>query len=356
MSITKEVTPSFDPEELTARMLRSARREALDLSPKKLVKVTAPQNGHTVPLLIAPAFEGISLAGWVAKNKGMIETELRRCGGILFRGFGINGHERLEEFLSAVDLRRMPYMEGATPRTELGRSVYTSTEYPPEESIALHNELNYVMSWPMRIFFCCEVAAEQQGETPIADVRRVWQRLRPAVQEEFRRKGWMLVRNFGDGMSLAWQTAFRLEAEAELEAYCRGARVEWEWKGEGRLRTWQVRPAVRRHPVSGEEVWFNHVAFWHVSSLRAEVRELFLNEFPQEDLPYNTYYGDGSAIADEVVAEIRAAYEAETVAFRWERGDLLMLDNMLVAHGRRPYGGQRRILVAMGEPYSDMTN
>ena len=335
---------------------KALKPKALTMSHQELIKVEHFPENPGLPLVIRPNYADLSLAGWIAKNKGIIETELRRCGGILFRGFGINGHERLEEFLSAVGLRRMPYMEGATPRTELGKSVYTSTEYPPEQSIALHNELNYVLTWPMRIFFCCEVAAAQQGETPIADVRRVWQRLRPEVQEEFRCKGWMLVRNFGDGMSLAWQTAFRLEEAAELEAYCRGARVKWEWKGEGRLRTWQVRPAVRRHPVTGEEVWFNHVAFWHVSSLGAEVRELFLQEFAQEDLPYNTYYGDGSAIADEVVAEIRAAYEAETVAFRWERGDLLMMDNMLVAHGRRPYAGKRRILVAMGEPYSDMAS
>ena len=164
----------------------------------------------------------------------------------------------------------------------------------------------------------------------------------------------MLVRNFGDGLGLKWETSFRVGTRAELEAYCRRSHISYEWKGEGQLRTRQVRPAVRRHPRTGEEVWFNHVAFWHVSSLPQGVREMFLREFEVEDLPYNTYYGDGGVIEDGVAEEIRAAYDAETVAFRWERGDLLVLDNMLAAHGRRPYTGGRKVFVAMGEPYSDM--
>jgi alpha-ketoglutarate-dependent taurine dioxygenase len=36
------------------------------------------------------------------------------------------------------------------------------------------------------------------------------------------------------------------------------------------------------------------------------------------------------------------------ISFRWERGDVLLLDNYLVAHGRNPYEGPRKILVAMG--------
>jgi alpha-ketoglutarate-dependent taurine dioxygenase len=142
---------------------------------------------------------------------------------------------------------------------------------------------------------------------------------------------------------------------AEMEAYCRRSRIECEWKDGGGLRTRQARPAVRRHPRTGEWVWFNHVAFWHVSSLAPAVREMFLAEFRAEDLPYNTYYGDGQPIEDSVVEELREAYRQETVAPLWQEGDVLMLDNMLVAHGRNPFSGTRKILTAMGEPCHDGT-
>jgi hypothetical protein len=66
--------------------------------------------------------------------------------------------------------------------------------------------------------------------------------------------------------------------------------------------------------------------------------------------PYaNTYYGDGSPIEPKVLDQLRAAYNAETVSFPWQKGDLLMLDNMLVAHGRSPFVGPRQILVGMAE-------
>jgi alpha-ketoglutarate-dependent taurine dioxygenase len=273
-------------------------------------------------------------------------------GGILFRGFGLSDHFDFDRFLNAIKLPRMHYMEGATPRTELREKVYTSTEYPSDQYIALHNELNYVVTWPMKIFFFCVQAAETGGETPIADVRKVYERLDSRIRERFKEKGWMLVRNFGEHMSLPWQTSFRISDKAELEAYCQRSRIQCEWNGD-RLRTRQTRPAVRQHPLTGEWVWFNHVAFWHVSSLDQTVRQMFLKEYDQDDLPYNTYYGDGSHIDDAVVEDVREAYREETVTFQWQQGDLIMLDNMLVAHGRYPFTGPRKILTAMGEPCHD---
>jgi hypothetical protein len=70
-----------------------------------------------------------------------------------------------------------------------------------------------------------------------------------------------------------------------------------------------------------------------------------------DDLPNNTYYGDGSPIESSVLDEIREAYRREAASFAWQEGDILMLDNMLVAHSRNPYVGRREVLVAMAEPF-----
>ena len=135
-----------------------------------------------------------------------------------------------------------------------------------------------------------------------------------------------------------------------VEANCAKNGIRVEWKDGDRLRTRAVRPAVSRHPYTGELVWFNHATFFNVSTMAPTVREALLDEFEIEDLPTHTYYGDGSPIEEEVLDHLRACYDAETVKFLWEPGDLLMLDNMLAAHGRSTFEGERKVLVAMADP------
>jgi alpha-ketoglutarate-dependent taurine dioxygenase len=97
-------------------------------------------------------------------------------------------------------------------------------------------------------------------------------------------------------------------------------------------------------------VWFNHATFFHVSTLQPNVRDAMTELFKEEDLPSNTYYGDGSEIEPETLEALRDAYRAETVSFPWREGDVMLLDNMMVAHGRAPYAGERKVLVGMAQP------
>ncbi len=157
------------------------------------------------------------------------------------------------------------------------------------------------------------------------------------------------MRTFSPGIGPTWQHSYAVETRDELEAYLAQSAIAWEWLDDGRLRTRQVRPATRRHPATGEELWFNHVAFWHLSSLPDDIRDRFVADFGAGNLPYATYYGDGSPIPDDVAAALRDAYDAETTMFPWQAGDLVVVDNMLVAHGRSTYSGPREVLVAMGD-------
>ena len=332
--------------------LGSFRRRVVTLSEERLVQQQYLRPGECLPLVITPVVSSVNLIAWARANKHEIDKELKRHGAILFRGFMSSGQEDFERFLEAMSLKRMHYLEGATPRTDLGNQIYTSTEFPPEHSIALHNELSYSQSWPMKIAFFCVTPPEVGGETPIADMRKVLKRIDPEIRQKFIERGWMLIRNYGDGLSLPWQSVFRTTDKAELERYCAESHVLVEWKDEQRLRTRHIRPATAVNPETGDEVWFNHIAFWHISSLDPKTREMFIRDFKEDGVPYNTYYGDGSLIEDSVVEELRKAYDSETVQFRWQKGDLLFMDNMLVSHGRNPYAGPRRIIVGMGDPYT----
>jgi alpha-ketoglutarate-dependent taurine dioxygenase len=310
-----------------------------------------------LPTIVRPRTAGIRLEDWIPENSAFLERHLLAAGAVLFRGFEIDALPRFEQVVQILCPKLMSYTEGATPRKTLKDKVYTSTEFPAEYSIALHNELSYTMLWPMRLFFSCSIAAEWRGETPIADVRKVYQRIPAPIRDRFERDGWMLVRNYGDGFSLPWQKVFHTEERAEVEAYCARNHIELEWKDGDRLRTRQVRPASRIHPTTGETVWFNHAAFWHISSLEPrDLRDEFMRQMAPDEMPYNTFHGDGTPIELDVADALRQAYDAETRSFPWQVGDLIMIDNMLVAHGRSPYRGARRILTAMGDAYSPATH
>lgn len=326
------------------------QRRSVSLSSESLVVTRSLLADGSLPLLCEPRFPGVDLVSWAAENRPRIEADLLRHGGLLFRGFGVDGPARLEALVRAISAEALEYKERSSPRSTVEGKIYTSTDYPPSYPIFLHNENSYQSVWPLKIFFLCQQPAEIGGETPIADCRRILARMDPAVRDRFVEKGWMYVRNFGDGLGLDWRTVFQTDDPAAVEAHCRANGIQMEWKPGGRLRTRAIRPAVTQHPKTGEPMWFNHATFFHVSALEPDVRAALLAEFAEEELPTHTYYGDGTPIEPETLEHLLTLYRQETLCFPWEKGDVLLLDNMMVAHGRAPYSGLRKILVGMAEP------
>ena len=345
-------TEEIHPPALTSLRSLGGIRRAVTVSSDSLVRFGSLPTGD-LPLLVEPSSPGVDLMAWAASHRELLEEKLLRHGGILFRGFDLHGPEDLEAFIRASSGESLEYRERSSPRHAVKGNIYTSTDYPANQPIFLHNENSYQKEWPRRLFFFCKVAPGGGGETPIADCRRVRDALDPAIREAFARRKWMYVRNFGDGFGLDWRTVFQTDDRQQVEEHCRAKGIAVEWKEGGRLRTRAVRSAVVRHPRTGETLWFNHATFFHVSTLEPGVRAALLDEFAEADLPANTYYGDGASIEPAVMDALRAAYHGATVSFPWHKGDLLMLDNMLVAHGRAPYTGAREILVGMAEPVSE---
>jgi alpha-ketoglutarate-dependent taurine dioxygenase len=199
----------------------------------------------------------------------------------------------------------------------------------------------------MIIGFYCVQPAGEGGETPLADSRRVFAQIDPEIREEFTRKQVMYVRNYDDdSLDLSWREVFQTDSRAEVENYCAKAGMTVEWNGDKQLRTSQVCQAAIEHPLTGEMVWFNQAHLFHVSSLEHDVRS-FLQSTSGGNEPRNAFFGDGSEIDEAVLDHIRSVYENEKVTFPWQRGDVLILDNILKAHGRKPYRGPRQIVVGM---------
>lgn len=347
-----------EPPKKVVKPMPAGKRKAVSLSQEQVIATHELQPGAPLPLVIEPAVEGVDLIAWAQGNRDFIEAELLKHGGLLFRGFAIDPLADLERFITATSDSWAEYREPATPRSQVKGNIYTSTDYPAAQTIFLHNENSHTESWPLKLFFSCAIPAERGGETPIADCRRLFARIDPAIRERFIQKKVMYVRNFGEGLGFPWQTVFKTTERAEVEDYCRQNGIIPEWKDGDHLRVRYVRPAVARHPRTGEWVWFNHATFFHISTREPEIRDSLLSTLGEENLPYNTYYGDGSPIEPATMDVLREAYHHETVAFPWQTGDLMMLDNMLAAHGRSPYAGSRKTLVGMAEPcrWEDLPN
>lgn len=302
-----------------------------------------------LPLVVRPAVKGVDLVKWAAANTGFIESYLMRNGAILFRGFELSTAGEFERLVEAVSGPLLDYSYRSTPRTVVSGKIYSSTEYPAHQSIPLHNENSYSRSWPMKLWFFSLQVAEQGGETPLADSRKIYKAVAPDVRESLIRKGLLYVRNYGTGLDLPWQEVFQTSSKAVVEEYCRKAQMEFEWVGEEQLRTRQRCQVVERHPLTGDMVWFNQAQLFHVSRLPTEVREWLLAAFGEESLPRNVYFADGSPIDSATIDEISRACEEQAVVFPWHQGDVLMLDNMLTAHGRKPFVGKRKVVVGMAE-------
>ncbi|AVV44159.1 TauD/TfdA family dioxygenase [Streptomyces sp. ID05-04B] len=292
------------------------------------------------------------LVDLIEHDRDELRSALDTHGALLFRGFDIDGVEGLQSTVNALSGQTLTYTEASSPRTSIQGNVYTSTDHPAEEEIFLHNECSYQDTWPMTLYFYCLRAPQTLGSTPLADTRRLYAAIDPAVREEFARRRWSLVRNYHPHFGVPWPKVFGTDSRAEVEAYCKEHGLVPEWTGEDGLRTRVVRDAMHRHPRTGEEVWFNHITFFHVTTLPEDVQEGLLALFGEDGLPTNTYYGDGGRIPDDVMDHLRSRYAQCRVRFDWQQDDILVVDNMLSSHGRESFTGDRKIAVAMAEPHT----
>ncbi|MBE1530654.1 TauD/TfdA family dioxygenase [Actinomadura algeriensis] len=275
------------------------------------------------------------LTGLLAEHKALV-----------FRGFGVPP-EAVEPVLDRLVPDRLPYVHGNSPRTKVGGNLYTSTEYPRQYTISMHNELSYAHRWPARLAFYCETAPGGGGATTVADGARWLGSLDGEVRDAFA-GGVRYVQNLhgGFGFGKSWQDTFETDDRAAVEAYLADARAEWEWGPDG-LRVTQLRPSTIEHPVTGAEVWFNQADQWHPAGLGTETSAELYDILPPDEFPQYVTFADGSPIPDEHVRHILDRGLDAAIDVDWHAGDLLLIDNVAVAHGRRPFEGSRRVLVAM---------
>ena len=337
-----------------------------------------PGQPDQLPLVVEARGErtATALASWLRADGAWVSEALTHHGAILFRDFDIADAPAFEHVARAIDDDLKCDYLGTSPRDALTGYVFTASELPPYYPIPQHCEMSFVAAPPRRLFFCCLVPpAPGCGETPLADFRRVLADLDPAVVARFEARGLRIVRNYSgpsggrrfDPWRLKrWDEMFGTTDRHEVETRCRREGFEPIWtRGDG-LRIVSHQAATRTHPVTGVRVWHNHVTTFHPTQAAAEYRRIYglrptwrhlalwnvagLLERVQrrrdpDELAMHCTYGDGGEIPVADLEAVRDAVWRHMVAFSWQRGDVLAIDNYAVSHGRLPYRGPRQIAV-----------
>ena len=306
-------------------------------------------SNHTaLPLHVIQADEaGESLSEFVGGRIEQCAALILAHGGILFRGFRVREASDYQAFIEALRVKPVDYTYRSTPRTHVRGAVFTATEYSSRVEIPLHCENAYQRTWPLWLSFCCIKPASGGGQTPIADLRKVTAAIPAATLDRFARRRVKYIRHYHPRVDLPWQDVFRTTDRKELARFCGENAIHHEWLDEEILRTEQVCQGVAAHPVTGATVFFNQAHLFHVSSLGEQVAEDMMCVYGRDRLPRDARFGDGGDIDTEDLAAVRAAFASGAVDLQWQQGDVVILDNMQVAHGRRAYVGERRVLAAL---------
>ncbi|WP_428240817.1 amino acid adenylation domain-containing protein [Gynuella sp.] len=332
-----------------SKMKNSRRDHRQSASQAPRVNVAPLSSARPLPLCVENQEPGLDPVAWANGHQQQILTWLEQYGGILFRGFDLPTPVAFEAFCQGM-YPQLYGRYGDLPKKEVGQNIYQSTPYPNDQMIMFHNESSHQYRWPRRQWFYCEMAAAEGGATPIVDCREVYRRLPADIRAKLMRKELKYVRNFSN-LDVSWQHFFKTDSREVVENTCREGGIVFEWYGQDNLRISQNCPAMIRHPITAEMSFFNQIQLHHVSFLEPDVREYLLRAGGEENLPRNVYYGDGEPLEQSTVDLISELYEACAVRFQWQPGDVVMVDNMLVAHARDPFKGERKMAVAMGDLY-----
>jgi alpha-ketoglutarate-dependent taurine dioxygenase len=315
------------------------------LSPASLLNVDL-QPGRPPIVRVEPPADTPS---WAAEHRDALRAVVAEHGAVLVRGLGLRDAAEIGAAFQRLAIGLMTDKETFAPRRTYSDGVYSSSTWPSSQPMCMHHELSYRVEFPALMLFACLRAPANGGETGVADSPTVLAALPTELIERFEREGWLLTRSYNDEIGASFAEAFGTEDRGAVEAYCRANAIEFAWQPDGGLRTRQRRSAVVRHPLTDRRCWFNQIAFLNEWTIDPEIREYLLDVYGADALPFNTRFGNGDPIGEEVVHLLNNVYEANTALEPWQAGDLMLVDNIRTAHSREPFEGPREVLVAMAD-------
>lgn len=332
-------------------------------------ELTAETSNDAFPLVIEPGDAGQrALDAFLADNRDTVTTAWRKHGAILFRGFDAVDETGFDAVLRAAGLEpSVEYPFGISPRPNIKGAVYKSTQYTESLVIPPHTEMAYVRWRPAWISFLCQVPPKVHGETPLYDVVRALRELPQPIRERLQREPMRCTRHIRKKKAFITfertiAETFNTEDRGEIDAAAAELGIETEWLPDGFLKAETILPAIVVHPETGEHCL--NAQFINAQSLITGIRRIgsrynpavkaffewyIRKQFRKPTVHYRTRPVAGEDFTDAEYQQISETVNDCATLFRWREGDILLIDNIKVAHGRMNVKGERRILTALGD-------
>ncbi|PSR91213.1 Clavaminate synthase-like protein [Actinidia chinensis var. chinensis] len=300
-------------------------------------------DGETMPLVLQPPETNEkrdleSLIVGLKRNKEWFEEMIVKNSAVLLRGFNVGNAEDFNEIVETCGWEDIRYV-GPAPRTHVHNRVWTANEGPLSEFIYYHHEMVLIKEFPKKVILFCEVPPPEGGQTPFVPSFRVTERMMeefPEAVKEIEEKGLKytftaLSNNDTSSMrGRGWEDAFGTSDRAEAERRAKALGMDMEWLPNGGVKTILGPRSLTRvfDGRKGRKMWFNTMVGMHGKELSSATM------------------ADGTEIPEKVVRRCEEIIEEESIQFKWEKGDVLFLDNLALLHGRRPSLPPRKVLVA----------
>lgn len=302
-----------------------------------------------IPVFVAPQHDW---PAWLTESTAAIWLRLLTDGVVVIRGLPLQGPADIALARDSLNVRPFRSTERFAHRQESESGVVSPIRWPEERELCPYQEESFSTVGPGLVLTGCIRPPDYGGEALLSDARRIAQYLPADLADRIRTHGWIMTRVFHPRFGISWQDAFDCLGRDELASLLGLQGIVYEWLDDGTLRTRRRRPAFRSHPVTGEECWFNQLAFLNRGSLEARERALLSLAFG-DDLPVDTALGDGQPLSEADLLAIQSAYDATTTRLVWQAGDLLIADNLFIAQGRRPFAGSAEYWIAFGDPHQN---
>jgi hypothetical protein len=284
---------------------------------------------------------------WLREMTATIRELLLVHGAVLLHGVPVESPDSLAEARDSLGLGRFMPPEAFNRRADFGNGVLSPIGWPLDRHICPLQESSFSTTFPSVVLTACVTPPDGDGRAHLSDARRMAGHLPAGLADRVRADGWIMTRSFHGGFGFSWRDAFSVPDRAALEEVFEAEEIEAEWLANGMLRTTRKRPGFVKHPATGEECWFNQLAFLNANSLDPAERG-FLTKAFGENLPVNSFFGDGAPLSEADVVAIDSAYDATKVSVPWRRGDVLITDNVSMAVGRSAVEGSPEFRIALG--------
>ena len=298
---------------------------------------------------------------WVGEHRAAIEQALIHFGAIVWRGFPISSSEDFAGFLDGFEPFAQGYAGGTSDRKVVTGNVMESTRTPPETYIPMHQEMSYMPTGPRLLAFYCRQPSLTGGETVICDMRGLLEALPEPLRAKLTAFDVEYVRNMrseavDDWRAGAiyrhptWQYRFETEDPAIIENLLSERGAQFEWLSDGSLTFWTRGPGITTHPVTGEVLFFNQMnsPVQHrltIGEDRAAAIDAAYGTAPPR--AYSVRFSNGEPLSEAEFLSIHAEFERRKIAFRWQTGDVMLIENRLTGHGRNPFTGPRDVQVML---------